>query len=66
MIAKYNGSKLNKARHIRRLALDELAYISEIPALLLNDYEKGLKEISEEHSIILSGFLGCNPEWLRG
>lgn len=51
MTAVFNGSKLNRARHMRRLTIE---------------YEKGLKEISEQDSIILSGFLQCNPDWLRG
>jgi transcriptional regulator with XRE-family HTH domain len=62
----FNGSKLNKARHMRRLTIEELAFISEIKQSTLIEYEKGFKKITEQDSIILSGFLGCNPDWLRG
>lgn len=62
----FNGSRLTRTRHMRGLKIEELSFISEIKQSTLIEYETGLKEISEQDSIILSGFLQCNPDWLRG
>lgn len=60
------GSRLHRLRTMRKLTIRELSEISEVMYQDVIDYDRGFKDIPEQHGLILSSILGCDFKYLMG